>query len=99
DEVQVRSGRAWTTGVRCTVGQGDLVDQPGLRGPRVRGCRTTERHPNLAGPVPAENGPVLDQRHLEPLPSRGDGGTDTGHAAADHDQIELHAIVSPARPG
>jgi len=53
---------------------------------------SAEMDPDLGRVVAAKHGPVLDQCHVEPQSRRPDCRAGTGHAAADHDEIELAGV-------
>ena len=54
-------------------------------------------HADLGAVVAAEDGPVVDKRHLQPQPGRRDRGAGPCHPSADYDEIELPGVLGLPR--
>ena len=58
---------------------------------------TVQQHAQFARDVAAENGTILNESHLKPMPSGGDRRRNAGRSAADNYKIKLSAIRDTGR--
>ena len=72
------------------VFQHDLVDDAGLRRVAFKlvGICAANVHPDLRAGVPAQYGPVLDQRRPGAFPGAGQSRAQAGHTAADYHNVK-----------